>query len=91
VVTELTVGLQKLAAQDLEYRIRAPFPDQYEELRNNYNQASAALAKAIGAARVGARRLLTTIAKSMPQPMIWPSGTPARPPRWRKPPPRCAR
>ena len=61
VVTELTVGLQKLAAQDLEYRIRAPFPDQYEELRNNYNQASAALAKAIGAARVGARRLLTTI------------------------------
>ncbi|NMN89186.1 MULTISPECIES: HAMP domain-containing methyl-accepting chemotaxis protein [unclassified Novosphingobium] len=61
VVSELSIGLQRLAAQDLEYRIHTPFPDQYEELRSNYNQASTALAKAIGAARIGARRLLTTI------------------------------
>ncbi|MFY0692865.1 MAG: HAMP domain-containing protein [Paracoccaceae bacterium] len=38
VVSELSVGLQKLSDGDLTGTIRTPFADGYEALRNNYNQ-----------------------------------------------------
>ena len=63
VVTALSAGLGKLAAKDLEYRITTPFPQAYEELRENFNNALVAMSKAIGAVRVGSAGVMNTIAE----------------------------
>ena len=54
VVDQLSTALGNLAAKNLEYRLRTPFPDEYESLRANYNAALDALSAALGAVRVGA-------------------------------------
>jgi len=61
VVSELTTSLSKLAQKDLEYRIHEPFPDDYETLRCNYNEAVDALAKAMGTVRVGTGSVMNAI------------------------------
>ncbi|MBB3956241.1 methyl-accepting chemotaxis protein [Novosphingobium sediminicola] len=61
VVRALTEGLDRLAAQDLEFRIEAAFPADYEQLRVNFNQAVISLAKAIGSVRVGAASVMASI------------------------------
>ncbi|WP_320076627.1 methyl-accepting chemotaxis protein [Novosphingobium ovatum] len=61
VVNELSVGLDKLAGQDLEFRLNDPFPADYETLRVNFNKAVIALAKALGTVRVGAASVTTSI------------------------------
>ena len=61
VVAALSQGLDKLAGQDLEYRIKDSFPADYETLRVNFNQALIALAKAIGTVRVGAASVMASI------------------------------
>ena len=61
VVAALSQGLDKLAGQDLEYRINDTFPVDYETLRVNFNQALVALAKAIGTVRVGAASVMASI------------------------------
>ncbi len=61
VVSALSQGLDKLAAQDLEYRIEQAFPEDYEALRVNFNKAMLALAKAIGTVRVGAASVMASI------------------------------
>jgi len=61
VVTALSTGLSKLAAQDLEYRIQIQFPDNYERLRTDFNSAQMALAQAIGSVRVGANSVMKAI------------------------------
>ena len=61
VVSALSQGLDKLAAQDLEYRIATAFPADYEMLRVNFNQALISLAKAIGTVRVGAASVMDSI------------------------------
>jgi methyl-accepting chemotaxis protein len=62
VVGALSEGLDKLAAQDLEYRIAQEFTADYEALRINFNKAMIALAKAIGTVRVGAASVMGSIA-----------------------------
>lgn len=47
IVTELGQGLERLAANDLGYRIEQPFPDGYESLRADFNVAVDALESAI--------------------------------------------
>ncbi|OYW50665.1 MAG: chemotaxis protein [Novosphingobium sp. 12-62-10] len=54
VVVALSSGLSKLAEKDLEFRIKSPFPAEYEELRRNYNAAVDSLAEAMRTVRVGA-------------------------------------
>jgi methyl-accepting chemotaxis protein len=61
VVNALSQGLDKLAAQDLEYRIESAFPADYEMLRVNFNQALISLSKAIGTVRVGAASVMDSI------------------------------
>jgi len=61
VVSALTTGLAKLAAQDLEYRIQEQFPQDYEMLRQDYNRALDSLMEAIGTVRVGTGSLSRTI------------------------------
>lgn len=61
VVRALTEGLDKLAGQDLEFRIETPFPPEYEQLRVNFNLALVSLAKAIGSVRVGAASVMESI------------------------------
>ena len=61
VVSRLSEGLQHLARKDLEYRLTEPFPDEYEELRGNYNSAVNKLADAVSAARVGALGVITAV------------------------------
>ncbi|RVU07069.1 HAMP domain-containing protein [Novosphingobium umbonatum] len=61
IVEALSSGLDKMAAKDLEYRIEAPFPPQYETLRANFNDAIRALAQALGTVRVGTSSLMATI------------------------------
>jgi methyl-accepting chemotaxis protein len=61
VVRALTEGLDKLAGQDLEFRIETPFPPEYEQLRVNFNLALVSLAKAIGSVRVGAASVMGSI------------------------------
>ncbi|WP_420860458.1 methyl-accepting chemotaxis protein [Algirhabdus cladophorae] len=47
VVSILTDGLQALANGDLSETINTPFPEDYEDLRNNYNTTIASLSKTI--------------------------------------------
>ncbi|RVU06342.1 methyl-accepting chemotaxis protein [Novosphingobium umbonatum] len=61
VVTALTEGLDRLAGQDLDYRIDRAFPQEYEALRVNFNKAVVSLARAIGTVRVGAGRVMAAI------------------------------
>ena len=61
VVSALSQGLDKLAAQDLEYRIETAFPADYEMLRVNFNKALISLATAIGTVRVGAACVMDSI------------------------------
>jgi len=61
VVRALSEGLDRLAAQDLEFRIETAFPADYEQLRVNFNQALISLAKAIGSVRVGAASVMESI------------------------------
>jgi methyl-accepting chemotaxis protein len=61
VVDALSTGLGKLADKDLEYRFRDAFPEEYESLRSNFNRAIDALADAMGAVRVGASSVNSSI------------------------------
>jgi len=54
VVDAISTGLAKLAGKDLEFRFLHAFPGEYEDLRDNFNVALAALSEAMGAVRVGA-------------------------------------
>ena len=58
IVDSLSMGLKKLADNDLDYQIREPFPGAYEELRLDFNNALASLASAIRAVRGGAMGVL---------------------------------
>jgi methyl-accepting chemotaxis protein len=60
VVSALTKALEEVAAKNLEFRLRDPFPTHYEGLRLNYNNAMNSLAAAIGSVRIGAAQLLET-------------------------------
>jgi len=60
-VAALTMGLAKLASQDLEFRLYDEFPADYEVLRLDYNRAQDALMEAIGSVRVGAGSLMRSI------------------------------
>lgn len=61
VVDQLTTGLAKLAAKDLEYRITEAFPPDYDSLRRDYNRALDSLMEAVGSVRVGAANLMRSI------------------------------
>jgi len=61
VVVALTSGLSRLAEKDLEFRIERPFPQDYEELRRNFNAAVEALAQAMRGVRVGAASVQSSI------------------------------
>jgi len=61
VVSALSQGLDRLAAQDLEVRLDRAFPEDYETLRVNFNKAVGALAQAIGSVRVGAASLTNAL------------------------------
>ncbi|QVM84370.1 HAMP domain-containing protein [Novosphingobium decolorationis] len=63
VVENVSVGLHKLAGKDLEYRITEPFPESYEALRTNFNEAVSALCKAMGTVRVGASSVMNAISE----------------------------
>lgn len=63
VVSRLTIGLEKLAAKDLEYRIEEPLADSYEGLRTNFNDALDALAQAMGTVRVGTGSVVNSISE----------------------------
>ena len=63
VVETLTIGLDKLAAKDLEYRIGEDFPESHATLRDNFNEAVAALCKAMGTVRVGAGSVMSSISE----------------------------
>lgn len=54
VVAALTEGLERMANKDLEFRVTQRFPESYEALRRNYNEAVEALAGALRTVRVGA-------------------------------------
>jgi methyl-accepting chemotaxis protein len=54
VVETLSVGLSRMADRDLEHRIDTAFAASYEQLRQDYNEAIDALARAMGTVRVGA-------------------------------------
>lgn len=59
----LSVGLEKLSRHDLEHSIDAGFPDDYLELRDNYNTAVSSLASVIGMVRGGAAEIIHSIAE----------------------------
>ncbi len=61
VVQALGAGLEQLADQHLEYRIKQAFPPVYEGLRATFNQAFNTLCQRIGAVRVGAGNLMVSI------------------------------
>ncbi|MDE8651684.1 methyl-accepting chemotaxis protein [Novosphingobium album (ex Liu et al. 2023)] len=61
VVEALSVGLGKLAAKDLEFRLDQPFPESYEAVRANFNQALDALMQALGTVRVGAAGVMASV------------------------------
>ncbi|MCJ2184312.1 methyl-accepting chemotaxis protein [Novosphingobium sp. 1949] len=63
VVDAVSVGLHKLAAKDLEYRIEEPFPPSYETLRANFNEAVTQLCKVMGTVRVGAGSVMNAISE----------------------------
>lgn len=63
VVAALSTGLDRMAHQNLEYRIEQAFPHAYEELRSNYNTAVGSLASAMRTVRVGAASVLGSISE----------------------------
>lgn len=63
VVEILTLGLDKLAAKDLEHRIDDALPESYDRLRRDYNTALDAFATAMGAVRVGAATVMNSISE----------------------------
>lgn len=63
VVEALSLGLQRLAAKDLEYRIAEPFPGDYEALRVTFNDAVGSLCRVLAAVRVGAGGVMTAISE----------------------------
>ena len=63
VVEKLTVGLSKLAAKDLEFRIDCVFPADYEGLRENYNAAVDDLSASLRTVRVGSTSVMSSIAE----------------------------
>ncbi|WP_052223191.1 methyl-accepting chemotaxis protein [Novosphingobium malaysiense] len=63
VVEVLSVGLDKLASKDLEFRIDEEFAEGYDALRRNYNAALDAFAKAMGSVRVGTSSVMNSISE----------------------------
>ncbi|MEJ2457064.1 MAG: methyl-accepting chemotaxis protein [Novosphingobium sp.] len=63
VVDVLSIGLDKLASKDLEYRIDDAFPEGYDALRQNYNAALDSFAKAMGTVRVGTSSVINSISE----------------------------
>jgi methyl-accepting chemotaxis protein len=61
VVSALSVALGRMAGKDLEYHIAAPLPAAYEELRENFNTAQAALRDAMGNVRVSTASVMRAI------------------------------
>ena len=62
VVEALSLGLEKLAAKDLEYRIaKEDFPEEYEVLRRSFNATLDTLLHVMGTVRVGAGSVLNSI------------------------------
>ena len=59
VVDALAGGLQQLASGNLSCRINAAFPSEYEQLRDNFNATSEALAAAIGSVAEAAEAIRT--------------------------------
>jgi methyl-accepting chemotaxis protein len=48
VVEQIGAGLHALAKGNLTYRIDNPFPDHFEDLRNNFNQSAQDLSEMVG-------------------------------------------
>jgi methyl-accepting chemotaxis protein len=61
VVETLSVGLSRMADRDLEHRIDTAFAASYEQLRQDYNEAIDALARAMGTVRVGASSVTASL------------------------------
>lgn len=61
VVDELSIGLAKLAAQNLEYRIKATLPDGYGELRETFNLTMEHLGQVLLSVRAAATGLSGTV------------------------------
>ena len=61
IVKVLSVGLDKLASRDLEYRIDGQLAGDYDTLRHNFNEAMETVAKAMGTVRVGASSVMNAI------------------------------
>ena len=59
IVTALSGGLKRLAANQLDCQITGAFPENYDELRRDFNAAVQSLAEAIGQVRGSARGVLT--------------------------------
>jgi len=59
IVDALAAGLQQLASGNLSCRINAAFPPEYEQLRDNFNATSDALASAIGSVAEAAEAIRT--------------------------------
>jgi len=59
IVQQLSAGLKKLAANQLDSQIRQPFPEGFDELRHDFNAAVNSLSEAIEAVRSSARGVLT--------------------------------
>jgi len=63
IVEVLSIGLDKLASKDLEFRIDEEFPPAYDALRRNYNVALDSFAKAMGTVRVGTSSVMNSISE----------------------------
>lgn len=63
VVEHLSAALEKLASGDLETRISAVFPDEYEGLKKSFNDAIEALAESFQAVSQNAEKLRTSSSK----------------------------
>lgn len=63
VVERLSQALGKMAARDFEFLIEHAFPDDYEQLRGDYNLAVTRLAKVLGTVRVSARSVSAHVAE----------------------------
>ena len=63
VVGQLSHALDQLAEQNLEWRISDEFPVEYAKLRQDFNRAVDALARALGTVRVGAAGVMSSISE----------------------------
>lgn len=59
IVQSISLGLAKLAENDLVYRIDEPFPGEADSLRRNFNEALSAIAETIKAVNAGADSVST--------------------------------